>query len=170
MEHGAKALIDQLQLAAHPEGGWYREVFRSSGSVNPPDGRGLRSALTSIYFLLETGQRSRWHLVTSDEVWVHLQGDPLDLWAWDAPDGVPVCTVLGPLARSRVPQHVIPAGQWQAAEPHATLPPAEPASGYTLVACIVGPGFDFSDFSFMESGGVAARVLERNHPSLARFI
>ena len=80
----AHELIETLKLQPHPEGGWYGEVFRSASSVTPTDGRAPRSALTSIYFLLEASQHSRWHRVLSDEVWVHLEGVPLTLWTCDA--------------------------------------------------------------------------------------
>lgn len=165
----ARQLITSLQLQPHPEGGWYREVFRSAVQVSPQDGRPPRNALTAIYFLLEAGQHSRWHKVLSDEVWVHLEGAPLDLWAWDAAKNSACCTVLGPVASDggtgRQPQHVIAAGLWQAAKPQ----PAQP-DGYTLVACMVGPGFDFSDFEMMDSQGTQAGLIRRDHAGLAAFI
>ena len=160
-----RQLIEQLQLQPHPEGGWYREVFRSAGEVAPQDGRPARSALTSIYFLLETVQHSRWHRVLSDEVWVHLEGTPLDLWTWDAADSRLHSAVLGPVSAAALPQHVVAAGLWQAARPQ----PGD-AAGYTLVACMVGPGFDFSDFSMMAPGGSEARRLAADHPQLAHLI
>jgi predicted cupin superfamily sugar epimerase len=161
----ARQLVEQLQLQPHPEGGWYREVFRSSGQVIPRDGRPARSALTSIYFLLEAAQHSRWHRVLSDEVWVHLEGAPLDLWTWDATGGRLHHAPLGPVSAATTPQHVVAAGLWQAA-----MPQANDAAGYTLVACMVGPGFDFSDFRMMEPGGAEARKITDSHPALASFI
>jgi predicted cupin superfamily sugar epimerase len=160
-----RQLIEQLQLQPHPEGGWYREVFRSSGQVTPQDGRPARSALTSIYFLLEAAQHSRLHRVLSDEVWVHLEGAALDLWTWDATGGRLHHAPLGPVSPKTTPQHVVAAGLWQAARPHAN-----DAAGYTLVACMVGPGFDFSDFRMMEPGGTEARRIATDHPALAPFI
>ena len=160
-----RQLIEQLQLQPHPEGGWYREVFRSAGQVALQDGRPARSALTSIYFLLETAQHSRWHRVLSDEAWVHLEGAPLDLWTWDAADSRLHSVVLGPVSTATLPQHVVAAGLWQAARPRAA-----DAAGYTLVACMVGPGFDFSDFSMMTPGGSEARRLAADHPQLAHLI
>lgn len=161
----ARQLIEQLQLQPHPEGGWYREVFRSEGRVTPQDGRPARSALTSIYFLLEAAQQSRWHRVLSDEVWVHLEGAPLDLWTWDAADSRLHGAALGPVSAASLPQHVVQAGLWQAARPQANA-----AAGYTLVACMVGPGFDFSDFRMMEPGGSEAREIAADHPHLASLI
>lgn len=161
----ARQLVEQLQLQPHPEGGWYREVFRSQGQVMPQDGRPARSALTSIYFLLEAAQQSRWHRVLSDEVWVHLEGAPLDLWTWDAADGRLHNAALGPVSTATLPQHVVQAGLWQAARPQANN-----AAGYTLVACMVGPGFDFSDFRMMEPGGSEARKVAADHPHLASLV
>jgi hypothetical protein len=76
----AGELVAALGLAPHPEGGWYREVFRSAQQVTPHDGRGSRSALTSIDFLLAPGEASAWHRVRSDEAWHLLEGGPLQLW------------------------------------------------------------------------------------------
>lgn len=132
------ALIRELGLEAHPEGGFYREVYRSSSSVVPPDGRGPRPAVTTIYFLLPGGSISRWHRVLSDEVWHHYEGAPLDLWI-SGPDGVSIRRQrLGPLRLSGRPVASVPAGSWQA---------ARSTGEYTLVGCTVAPGFDFRDFS-----------------------
>ncbi|MES2946149.1 MAG: cupin domain-containing protein, partial [Pseudomonadota bacterium] len=144
----ARQLITQLGLQPHPEGGWYREIFRSAQLLQPADGRGSRSAITSIYFLLESGQHSRWHRVLSDEVWIYLEGLPLDLWSWDAASGSASLSVLGPVGTPAVqdetapqsPHHVIEAGLWQAATPKTGQP-----DGFTLVSCMVAPGFDFLD-------------------------
>jgi len=76
----AKTLIAELDLIAHPEGGYYGEIHRSDTTVLPADGRGQRPALTTIYFLLPGGAVSRWHRVQSDEVWHFYEGSPLDLW------------------------------------------------------------------------------------------
>ena len=153
-----QALIRALKLQPHPEGGWFAEVLRSAALVQPQDGRTPRSALTSIYFLLESAQQSRWHRVCSDEVWVHLEGDALALWCADADGQAATCTVLGPvdIDNDQRPQHTVRAGQWQAAKPVAT---ALAGRGYTLVACLVGPGFDFADFSLLSEGCPQASAL-----------
>jgi len=164
----ARQLIETLQLAPHPEGGWFRELFRSTAEVSPADGRSARQALTTIYFLLEAGQHSRWHRVLSDEVWVHLEGAPLSLWTSDAALRTPPAhTRLGPVdVHGTHPQHTVPAGHWQAAKP--LLAPDGP--DYTLVHCTVGPGFDFSDFSFMQSDGEEASLLRHHWPALVELI
>jgi predicted cupin superfamily sugar epimerase len=159
MNPRAQQLISALQLQPHPEGGWFAEVFRSVEQVQPQDERPLRSALTSIYFLLESSQQSNWHRVRSDEVWVHLEGDALNLWSWDGHAPAAACRVLGPvdLVSGQRPQRTISAGHWQAARPAAT----GVGHGYTLVACMVGPGFDFADFSLLQAGSVEAEVLHQ---------
>jgi predicted cupin superfamily sugar epimerase len=163
----AQQLIETLKLQPHPEGGWFREMFRSSAQVSPVDGRPARQALTTIYFLLEARQHSRWHRVLSDEVWVHVEGVPLALWTCDAA----LRTAPAHLRLGRVdvhgtrPQHTVPAGQWQAARPIATQ-----ADDYTLVSCTVGPGFDFNDFSFMRPDSDEAALLRHHWPELAALI
>jgi predicted cupin superfamily sugar epimerase len=163
-----RQLIQLLGLQPHPEGGWYREVFRSSANVLPSDGRDSRPALTSIYFLLEGGSFSRWHRVRSDEVWVHLEGAPLLLWtASMSPRTAPSQARLGPIdLQGTQPLHVVPAGMWQAAEPLLLDSGVE----HVLVACMVGPGFDFSDFSLMAEGGDEADYVREQCPELARYV
>lgn len=167
MDSRAQELVTALKLQPHPEGGWFREVFRSAASVKPANDRPARSALTTIYFLLEYGRHSRWHRVLSDESWVHLEGAPLDLWEWDAATNVAACTTLGPINFDTdiIAQHVVPAGIWQAARPQQV-----PSQAFTLVCCTVGPGFDFADFSLMDSTGPEAGVIHRDWPELSNLI
>jgi predicted cupin superfamily sugar epimerase len=164
----AQQLIDTLKLTPHPEGGWFRELFRSEAQVSPDDGRPVRQALTTIYFLLQAGQHSRWHRVLSDEVWVHLEGAPLSLWTSDAALRTPPAHIrLGPVdVHGTHPQHTVTAGRWQAARPLLTPESAD----YTLVHCTVGPGFDFNDFSFMQSDGDEAALLRHHWPALVELI
>lgn len=157
----AKALIHELGLQPHPEGGWYAEVFRSPQAVDPLDGRTGRVALTTIDFLLERGQASAWHRVRSDEVWHLLEGEGLLLWLL-APDLSRVERVeLGPVAAGRRPRHVVPAGWWQAAEPTADL---------AYVGATVGPGFDFADFAFGRADAALCAALPRLSPDLSRLL
>ena len=131
-----KALIEELRLLPHPEGGWYRETWRASA----PEGE--RAGATTILFLLEAHQRSHWHKVDAAEVWLWHAGDPLLLSVSVSPKG-PVREVrLGPdvIAGDR-PHYVVGAHEWQAAAP---LPGT---AGYTLVSCVVSPGFKFSGFT-----------------------
>jgi predicted cupin superfamily sugar epimerase len=128
----AQQLIDSLGLEPHPEGGWYRQAFKSPSRVTRHSDAADRSALTTIYFLLVEGTFSRWHRVDSDEVWHFYEGDPLELHIRGEE---PV--ILD--ANNRV--HVVPAQAWQSAYPRGA---------YVLAGCTVGPGFEFEDFE-MES-------------------
>jgi len=143
MHQRAKDLIRALRLEPHPEGGYFREVFRSQHEVKPLDERSARSALTTIYFLLLKGQHSRWHRVASDEAWHFYEGDPLVVYWIDGQNGVHEEV----LARD-YPVCVVPAGCWQAAKPRGE---------YSLAGCTVGPGFDFQDFEMIspKSEGLA---------------
>lgn len=139
MHPRAAELIELLNLKPHPEGGHYAEVFRSTREVQPQDARPLRSALTTIYFLLMRGEWSRWHRVASDEAWHFYEGDPLELLVRRGNDTKR--TVLGVAGRDARPVSVVPADCWQA---------ARSLGEYTLVGCSVGPGFDFADFEMAE--------------------
>src|SRR5262249_24108703 len=107
-------LIASLSLLPHPEGGHYREIYRSASTV--AFGRqAQRAALTTIYFLLEQGQVSRWHVVDADEVWHYYEGEKLELLLLP-PDFSRVEKItLGEASHGDQPVHVVPAGWWQAA-------------------------------------------------------
>jgi uncharacterized protein len=151
-------LVQQLDLQPHPEGGWYREVFRSSATVQTADGRPPRSALTTIDFLLQRGQFSAWHRVRSDEVWHLLEGEGLTLWLLP-PQGGPLQQVRLSDGGSR--RHVVPAHWWQA---------AEPAGDFVYVGATVGPGFDFADFSFGRDDAPLRAALQQHAPDTARLL
>lgn len=155
-----ETLIRQLSLRPHPEGGWYSEVFRSRNLVTADGRRGERSALTTIYFLLVDGQRSRLHRVTSDEAWHFYEGDPLELVSCDAEFERCEHVRLGRWDGTARPTHVVPAGHWQA---------AKPVGAYALVGCTVGPGFDFSDFVMLGDDPDAASRLCARFPELEEF-
>ncbi len=140
----AAKLIETLGLMRHPEGGWYRETYRSNSDANG------RARATAILFLLEQSQSSHWHRVDADEMWLWQAGDPLELLI--APDDTspPTSTTLGPNPNAeQVFQGLVPAGQWQAARPAAQ---EKAAAGYTLVSCVVTPGFDFAGFELAPPG------------------
>lgn len=146
-------LIASLGLKPHPEGGFYSETWRSPLQVTPSDDRGSRSALTTIYFLLPAGAMSRWHRVQSDEVWIHIEGAPLELLTISADEWQLQRIVLGALASGQQPVHCVPAGWWQA---------ARSIGDYTLVCCAVGPGFSFDDFEMLKDDAqLTAEISER---------
>lgn len=154
-------LIQSLSLVAHPEGGFYAQIFRSSSTVAPADGRGDRPGLTTIYFLLPDGSFSRWHRVTSDEVWHFYEGAPLELLQLSADLTSLTRVRLGPLTDGQAPVHTVVAGDWQA---------ACTTGAYTLVGCTVGPGFDFRDFTMLGDLTGASAQVAASWPGVAALI
>ena len=140
----ARAVIARLGLAPHPEGGWYRETWRAAGETP-----GARGAGTAILFLLEAGRGSHWHRVDAAELWIFQAGSPLALKT-AATDAGPVETVrLGAdVLAGDTPQHVVAPGEWQAAE--ASL--GAGVGGWSLVACVVVPAFEFAGFEMAPAG------------------
>ena len=157
----AEELIRTLGLQPHPEGGWYREVFRSARRVQPFDARSSRSALTVIYFLLADGAHSRWHRVTSDEAWTWVEGDALELLSIDAGLTSATSQTLAAPGEGVEATAVIAAGDWQA---------ARTTGAYTLVTCSVGPGFDFADFTMMSNDPAIADEVRQRLPEAAGMI
>jgi predicted cupin superfamily sugar epimerase len=127
----ATDIIARLELRPHPEGGHYRETFRDPRA----DGSG-RSLSTAIYFLLGRGERSHWHRIDAVEVWHYYAGHPLTLQIADE-DGHRIIRLGPDLAAGEVPQTIVPARAWQA---------AESTGDWTLAGCTVAPGFDFAGF------------------------
>ncbi len=125
-------LIAKLDLQRHPEGGWYRETMR----LRAPDGG--RDRATAILFLLEAGERSHWHRVDADELWLWHAGSPLALMIDQATHRLGGDPLLG-----EAPQLLVPRGSWQAAEAR---------DGWALVSCVVTPGFDFAGFELAPPG------------------
>ncbi|WP_040864589.1 cupin domain-containing protein [Nocardia exalbida] len=122
-----------LDLAPHPEGGWYRETWRSPMEFTPEGYPGPRAAATAIHFLLLPGEQSAPHTVRSDELWLWHRGGPLALDI-----GGEVVILGSDLERGQALQAVVPGGVSQSARPAG--------AEYVLVSCIVAPGFDFADF------------------------
>ena len=135
--------IEKLSLTPHPEGGYYREIYRAPESVLkealPERFEGSRPFSTSIFFLLKSGQVSRLHRLKSDEIWHFYEGCPVQIHLIHQ-DGRYSEIKLGRNSNAdQVFQAVIPAGTWFGAEVLA-------AEGYALVGCTVAPGFNFADF------------------------
>lgn len=132
----AQAIIAKLGLIAHPEGGWYRETWRDVGAD------GARGAGSTIVFLLEEGQRSRWHRIDATEIWIFQAGAKVELRI--AVDGHVETHRLGAdvLAGDTLQARVPPEG-WQA---------AQAVGGWALVACAVVPAFDFDHFELAPPG------------------
>lgn len=128
-------LVSILNLTPHPEGGWYRETYRSNegfpGVGEFPEGR---SHCTSIYFLITSDGFSALHRIKSDETWHFYAGDPIEIVELDE-HGNLIQTVLGDGAY----QYTVPSGNWFGSRVYAQ-------GRWSLVGCTVSPGFDFKDF------------------------
>lgn len=141
--NSAEALIEQLGLCAHPEGGWYRETWRSQTQIASG-----RAGGTAILFLLKAGEASHWHRVDAEEMWIWQGGDPLELGIARSDDGpVETVTLGNDLQQGHRLQGLVPEGAWQAARPAAGA-----NIGYCLVSCIVVPGFEFAGFELAPPG------------------
>jgi predicted cupin superfamily sugar epimerase len=162
MHPRAAELIAALDLQPHPEGGFYRQMFRSEVQITALDRRGPRVALTTIYFLLPKGSFSRWHQVASDEVWHFYEGDPLELLELSASGESVLRHRLGPVGSGTdAPVCTIGAGIWQA---------ARPLGEYAFVGCTVGPGFDWADFRMLADDHERAAAVRAALPDLATLI
>lgn len=136
MNDEAERIIRKLELAPHPEGGWYRQTWVAAGPGRPSG--------TAILFLLAAGERSHWHRVDADEIWHFHAGSPLWLHRAERAEGPRQSLRLGPdVLGGEAPQGLVPAGWWQA---------AEPTGAWSLVGCTVSPGFRFEGFELAPPG------------------
>lgn len=143
-----RTLIDNLDLSPHPEGGYYRETFRSACQVRTPDAGRKRCAGTGIYFLLPAGVCTNWHRVRSDELWHFYEGDPVVLEVITKTGQYERIELAGQADGQYAFQGLAPAQCWQR---------AWSAGSYSLVGCTVTPGFEFEDFEMQEAGVLAER-------------
>lgn len=138
-----ETLIHQLALQPHPEGGFYKEVYRSQAHVEgaclPASFTGKRNFCTSIYYLLKGDDYSAFHRIKSDELWHFYQGGRLLIHVLHTSGSYQCLFLSGNFESGTQFQCVVPAGAWFAAEP-------APGSSFVLVGCTVSPGFDFRDF------------------------
>jgi predicted cupin superfamily sugar epimerase len=152
----AERTIAALRLQPHPEGGWYRETYRSPDRVTTERGT-VRSATTSIYFLLTDAGFSAFHRLASDETWHFYRGDPVTIEII-APSGTHERRVLG---LGDVLQTTVPANCYFASH-------VDVAGGYALVGCDVAPGFEFADFA-LTSRSMLTAAYPQFGPLIARY-
>lgn len=131
--------INHFSLLPHPEGGYFKETFRSKKSFQFEGFEGERSICTSIYFLLENGQSSALHRIKSDEIWYFHDGQTLEIIELDSNGNEQITRLGKDILNAEVLQHVVPANTWFGARLAAD-------SEFCLVGCQVSPGFDFKDF------------------------
>ena len=146
-------LIQQYNLQPHPEGGWYKETYKSdeyiSGSTLPERFGGSRVFSTAIYFLLKQGNFSAFHRIKSDECWHFYAGDPLVVYVMQLNGRLDIIHLGNDIEKGQVFQFVVPANCWFASRP-------APGSTFCLVGCTVAPGFDFTDFELAKASSLTA--------------
>ena len=140
---GARYWIERLQLTPHPEGGYFRQTYRSAVTINeealPQGFAGPRAASTAIYFLLESQNFSAFHRLRSDELWHFYAGSTLAVHAIDRSGTYSKILLGNDPDAGEVFQAVVPAGNWFASH-------VADWKSWSLVGCTVAPGFDFADF------------------------
>ncbi len=143
MNDTAKYWIDKLKLSRHPEGGYFREIYRSNEFINkknlPERYSSFRSFSTSIYFLLESSEFSAFHRLKSDEVWHFYEGSPIMIFMIFRSGEFREYILGNNPEKNQVFQALIPKGCWFAAK---VIKP----DSFSLIGCTVSPGFDFEDF------------------------
>ena len=141
-----QTIVEQLNMLPHPEGGYYKEEYRSNGIIPQsalPQFSGDRSFCTSIYFLLTSDNFSGFHKIKQDEIWHFYSGSPLAVHVIDI-DGNYTKHIIGmDIENNQFPQLTVPANCWFASS-------VESDNGYSFVGCTVAPGFDFNDFKLAE--------------------
>lgn len=143
MPLNASQLIDHFSLLPHPEGGYYREAYRSAEEIHeeclPLRFDGERFFSTAIFYLLQGLDFSAFHRIKSDEIWHFYEGTALNIYVIDPEGKFEMITLGRNFTYGETYQAVAKAGHWFAAQP------ADP-EGFSFVGCTVAPGFDFKDF------------------------
>lgn len=155
-------LIEKFGLQAHPEGGWYKETYKSTeimlSNALPERFSGNRAFSTAIYFLLESGNFSAFHRIKSDECWHFYTGDPLLVYIITEDGRLEIIPLGSDFTNGECFQYVVPANCWFASRP-------APKSRFSFVGCTVSPGFDFADFELAD-----AKALSEIYPQHSDII
>ena len=165
MTKDARFWIEQLGLIPHPEGGYYRETYRSEAMIPkdalPAGFSGTRASVSAIYFLLAGKDFSALHRLRSDEMWHFYAGDALEVHVFDSAGEHSVILLGNDPGNGEALQAVVKAGCWFGSRLHK-------ADSYALVGCTVSPGFDFEDFEMAERVALSARYPK--HAELIRTL
>jgi predicted cupin superfamily sugar epimerase len=150
----AAQLIQQYNLQPHPEGGWYKETYKSHELI-PADALpkrfgGNRVFSTAIYFLLEHGNFSAFHRIKSDECWHFYAGDPLRVYVLQPNGHLDSINLGNDIFQGQQFQYIVPANCWFASRPL-------PGSSFCFVGCTVAPGFDFADFEMADAASLIVK-------------
>lgn len=141
-------LISHYHLQPHPEGGWYRQTYKSDETIAadalPERFGGSRSFYTAIYFLLAKGDFSAFHRIKSDECWHFYAGGPLHIYIIKKNGELEMITMGNDIAKGQLFQFVVPAGCWFASRPAS-------GSEFCFAGCTVSPGFEFEDFELADA-------------------
>jgi len=158
----ADQFIQEYNLQPHPEGGWYRQTYKSNELVAakalPIRFGGSRAFSTAIYFLLEQGNFSAFHRIKSDECWHFYAGDPLLIYIFRQNGELEIISLGNDPEKGQTFQYVVPANCWFASRP-------APGSEYCFAGCTVSPGFEFVDFELAE-----ADILSNEYPQHTMII
>jgi len=156
-------LIQKYNLEPHPEGGWYKQTYKSNEQIAAdalPERFGASRAFsTAIYFLLEKGNFSAFHRIKSDECWHFYAGDPLLIYIIEQSGGLKVISLGNDLEKGQSFQYVVPANCWFASRP-------APESEYCFVGCTVSPGFEFEDLELADATELS--VVYPEHKSIIK--
>lgn len=141
-------LVQQFNMLPHPEGGYYKENYRSdeiiSSNALPERFSGDRYFSTAIYFLLERGNFSAFHKIKSDECWHFYAGQTLNVYVLQQDGKLATIRLGSDLNNGETFQFVVPANCWFASEPATN-------TDFSFVGCTVAPGFDFEDFELAKA-------------------
>jgi uncharacterized protein len=159
----AQQLIQHYKLQPHPEGGWYKETYRSNGRIAanalPASFSGDRAFSTAIYFLLEEKNFSAFHRIKSDECWHFYSGDSLLIYVINSQGELDIIQLGNDITNGQLFQYVVPANCWFASRP-------APGSSFCFVGCTVSPGFDFADFELADAKALSS--LYPKHENIIR--
>lgn len=157
--------IRTLNLESHPEGGYFREIFRSEEYIHqehlPPRYNGHRNFLTAIYYLLKSGQCSRFHRLQSDEVWHYCTGSPLRLYIIHKNRELESVELGSDPCQNQLFQFIVPKESWLGAQ-------VTEENSYSLISCIMAPGFDYQDFEL----GCSISLMDKfpEHKEIIRYL
>lgn len=153
--------INQLDLQEHAEGGYYKELYKSSHTARSAGQSNERALSSTIYYLLKSGQVSRFHKLLSDEIWFFHAGSPLRIYMIDSQGALTVTKLGLAIDEGEKPQAVVPANTIFGAD-------VVEADSFTLVSCMVSPGFEYDDF-YLYSRDELIEIYPEHNVTIARL-
>lgn len=160
MKQSAEYWVDRLKLEPHPEGGFFKETYRSSLASKYEGFPESRNVSTGIYFLLMAGNFSGFHRIKSDEIWHFYAGDPISIYVIYENGEMEEISLGLDLDQGERPQAIVPANCWFASQ-------VKDDGAYGLVGCTVAPGFDFQDFELAKRSELLEQFSQHSELILA---